>query len=732
MASSTGSHPQRFAVSLFLLSLAAVLYSLSLFRLIGFFIMPSLFFDLLLVGFPVGAALAAMWKGEPAERFPKALTVFQVTMFLTIVATLSLKHFDFMRENLLFGQNPFRILAQISIFSLIYSPFFVAYGATEYVGYLAGRTVLSQKMSGVYSIVLFGAAGAFLVARLQETIGVARLLVVAIGILTLIKVILGDGFRRRHMIELALVAAVLLNPGTDEAFMRFFKSSKPFTVAEYKSRGDAKQLHSGWGRYSYFEILQQKLPHDTANIGFYNDMSQWFYVLGTPEPDFREVALQPLIEGAESVAVIGAGGGRDVKLARAVGVKKIVALEVEPAVPRVIQGKLKDEFENVYSQPDVTVHVGDARTYLTNSTEQFDAIFFWSVGGYPQLMLEPGNMVRTSQALRTYLERLSDRGVFIIGYDYGLDPDRVLLRQYATTLSEHGAHVYAFEFDSPPQQYVLVAFSPTSSVERVDEVRTLLRDLPRVARGLPIHEIPRAELVQERFSPVTDDQPYLAGNIRNVLTREDVQFLFHLLTVALLLISLGIYFFFLGPPKDVTQNSLRVHVLAFMLGANFLMLEHLCVLEIFRHRYVYYDAVLLGVTVFLTVTGIGSLLVRNRWLTVLTPIAALAAMVWLGGLQNTFQLASALILAVQILLTGAMFPTLFERHEPWRLHIFTMDAIGAAFGALLAFFIPIMFGFAVFQTLAMSVFLGTVALMFWEQRSRSASDPSAIAQSVES
>lgn len=718
MASSADNSSRRIAVSLFLLSLAAVLYSLSLFRLIGFFIMPSLFFDLLLVGFPVGAALAAAWKGEPVERFPKALTIFQVTMFLSIGATLSLKHFDFMRENLLFGANPLRILLQITVFSLIYSPFFVAYGATEYVGYLAGRAVVARRMSGVYAIVLFGAAAAFLISRLQEAIGVARLLVLAVGVLTMVKILWRGRLTRPHVGELCLVAAVLLFPQTDQLFMRFFKSAKPHSVADHKSRHPSQQLHSGWGRYSYFEVLQQEQPEETVNIGFYNDMSQWFYRLGTPEADFREVVLKPLIQDSRQVAVIGAGGGRDVKLARESSVDRIVALEVEPAVPRVIRGKLKEPFEGVYNRADVEVVVGDARTYLQNSTEQFDAIFFWSVGGYPQLMLEPGNMVRTSQALRTYLERLSEGGLFVIGYDYLLDPERVLLRQYATTLQQNGATVAAFEYGNPPMEYVLLAQSPNSSPAEVARFRSLLQMLPRTARGIPIEPIPSNELVQTQFSPVTDDRPYLAGNIRNVLTPEDVQFLFYLLSVALVIVSGGIYWMFLGTPNNFGQTSLRVQLLAFMLGANFLMLEHLCVLEIFRHRYVYYDAVLLGVTVFLTVTGIGSLLVRNRWLTFGTGLAALAAIAWITGLQRSLPILPVGILAVQILVTGAMFPTLFERHESWRLHIFTMDAIGAAFGALFAFFIPIMFGFTVFQSLAMSVFLATVALMLWEQAVR--------------
>ena len=159
---------KRIGLSLFLLSSGAVLFSLSLFRLISFFIMPSLFFDLLLVCFPVGATLAMLRKGEARamSRFQFSLPLLQCVMILTIAATLMIKHFDFMRDNLLFDVSPISLALQVVIFSLIYSPFFAFYGATEYLGYLAGRESLAKKMSGVYALVLFGAAVGFLLSLL--------------------------------------------------------------------------------------------------------------------------------------------------------------------------------------------------------------------------------------------------------------------------------------------------------------------------------------------------------------------------------------------------------------------------------------------------------------------------------------------------------------------------------------------------------------------------------------
>src|SRR5207302_10072119 len=82
----------RLVLAMFLSSVGAVLFSLLVFRLLSFFIMPSMFFALLLVGFPIGAALAARRPGGDVRRFRTLLAVLQGVMVLTIAATLLCKH----------------------------------------------------------------------------------------------------------------------------------------------------------------------------------------------------------------------------------------------------------------------------------------------------------------------------------------------------------------------------------------------------------------------------------------------------------------------------------------------------------------------------------------------------------------------------------------------------------------------------------------------------------------
>ena len=192
----------RLVLAIFLSSVGAVLFSLSIFRLLQFFVMPSMFFALLLVGFPIGAAVAARWPRSDVARFARMLTVLKLVMLASIAATLLCKHVDYMRANLLFGIDPVQLFVQVLAFALIYLPFFAAYGAAEYVGYLAGTAAFSQRMRPVYGLFLFGGAAAFGLAEfLQRPLGVPRLLVIAVAAVLVSRFLLTDGARLRRGLD---------------------------------------------------------------------------------------------------------------------------------------------------------------------------------------------------------------------------------------------------------------------------------------------------------------------------------------------------------------------------------------------------------------------------------------------------------------------------------------------------------------------------------------------------
>jgi hypothetical protein len=115
--------PWRLGAVLFVLCFATVLFTIALFRLLTFFIMPSLFFDLLFIGFPPGAMLGAYLFNVTKASFIKTLWGLQAAMLFSGLAMLACKHFDYLRAHL-FDVELHRLFAQILVFTGFFLPFF--------------------------------------------------------------------------------------------------------------------------------------------------------------------------------------------------------------------------------------------------------------------------------------------------------------------------------------------------------------------------------------------------------------------------------------------------------------------------------------------------------------------------------------------------------------------------------------------------------------------------------
>ncbi|MGB5537574.1 MAG: hypothetical protein WBN08_16925, partial [Thiogranum sp.] len=81
--------PWKLPTVLFLLSFATVVFTIALFRLLTFFIMPSLFFDLLFIGFPLGALAGAYFFRISRQSFLKTLWFLQAAMIFSVFAMLA-------------------------------------------------------------------------------------------------------------------------------------------------------------------------------------------------------------------------------------------------------------------------------------------------------------------------------------------------------------------------------------------------------------------------------------------------------------------------------------------------------------------------------------------------------------------------------------------------------------------------------------------------------------------
>src|SRR5262245_33653101 len=86
--------PLALALAILLFSFGTVLFTLAVWKLLSFFIMPSLFFDLLFVGFPAGAFLGVKLFRPDLASWRKTLGILQAAILCSLAASLACKHFD--------------------------------------------------------------------------------------------------------------------------------------------------------------------------------------------------------------------------------------------------------------------------------------------------------------------------------------------------------------------------------------------------------------------------------------------------------------------------------------------------------------------------------------------------------------------------------------------------------------------------------------------------------------
>ena len=699
---------------LFLLSFTTVLFAIVLFRLLTFFIMPSLFFDLLFIGFPLGALAGAYFFGISKQSFLRTLWILQGAMVVSIIAMLACKHFDYLRAHL-FDVELSRLFMQMLIFTLFFLPFFIAYGMSEYIGYQIGRRHLRGRMPAVYALYLFGAAAAYLFAEFVfPLLGAARLLGLPFLLVAVSMLLLYPSARstRLLLVQQFAIVMVLFVPQLEGGFLQLYKGASIESTHAYADRG-FETIHQEWGTYGLVEVMQE--TGKERYIGFYNDIIQWRYAPGNGY-FAHNMGMLPLewAPPGGRIAIIGAGGGRQVQYARksAHDFEEIMAIEIEPAVIEAVQGALAEQFDHVYQDDQVELVVHEARSFMENTGELFDLIYLPSVGGYPQMMLEPGNMIRTLEAYRTLAGHLTETGVLAIWYPAVLDPRTILTEQYMHTLAspeiDLKVRVYrnrgeylimaAKRLDRLPTLKEVQEFYARPAVERVGEaLAPLFVDMP-VELG--------EDWSRSTFRPISDDQPFLAGNVQNIFSMQQVGKLFALVG-GLLFLFAGLLYLLLkkrGDPHIPGQSYTRVILISLLIGANFLVIEHYLILALFKKIYVYRDALVLGAISFLIISGLGSSLITPRLRPLFQFAGGLFILLLLFTHASLPSWANIALLAPVAFVTGSFFPALFEVAADNPLGVFAADSIGAAIGSMVSFFIPIVFGFGWFFAFASVIF----------------------------
>jgi hypothetical protein len=144
----------------------------------------------------------------------------------------------------------------------------------------------------------------------------------------------------------------------------------PFLLASFIVVG---QLQRGAYWSPYYKIVL----HPAVPSGYVVDVNNTGHQVMIPwqnkEPFYRRLYELFPHHTFQHALILGAGTGSDVSTALAYGVKSITAVEIDPTIQQL---GVRFHPDHPYSDPRVKVVIADGRTYLQNTTEQYDLIIF--------------------------------------------------------------------------------------------------------------------------------------------------------------------------------------------------------------------------------------------------------------------------------------------------------------------------------------------------------------------
>lgn len=469
-------------------------------------------------------------------------------------------------------------------------------------------------------------------------------------LLSILAMVAGYAYRRLYgtaKLRPILLWAVLmgslayLEQATDHGLVLAFSKGKVLNQQEFQ--------FMGWNSHSFVTVAVPK--HDqpfawgasprmpqvaatTAGLaidgGAATDMIQFDGDLDNVAWLMFDVTSLPYqLQPPTRAAIIGIGGGRDALTALHAGCDEVVGIDVNSLIIELLHGKHVPglgQFAGLANHSKVRLVHDDARSFLTTSPERYDVVQMslidtWAASAAGAFTLTE-NGLYTVEAWTTFVDRLSDRGLFSVSRWYqadGLDETNRTVALAVAACQQLGL--------SPPRDHIMLTASGkiatlvVSKAPITDTMRSRLREvcdqrafqlLLPADPGSPSHRSERARLLA-RFAacttegelqalcdeqvldtrPVSDDRPYFFNQLRlSTLPRLYSQglpeyagefgnlkatlMLLIILAVTVAGMAAGIFWPLrqVGLPTDLPRSAFRAGVLYFSaIGLGYMLIE---------------------------------------------------------------------------------------------------------------------------------------------------------------
>jgi hypothetical protein len=209
----------------------------------------------------------------------------------------------------------------------------------------------------------------------------------------------------------------------------------------------------------------------------------------------------------DSNLIIGSAGGNEILASLYYGVDDIRGVELNPVTVSLLEGRYREISGDLQARPDVDIIVGDGRTYLARSDDEFDMVWFVAPDSYAASnpassggFVLSESYLYTTEMLQETLEHLSDRGMLVAQFGestFQFSPNRT--SRYIVT-ARHALEQMGVE---DPSQHIIVATHlnelfdlSTIIVKRTpftpEEIERYEAGIVDVARNDPVQRGPEA------------------------------------------------------------------------------------------------------------------------------------------------------------------------------------------------------------------------------------------------
>lgn len=558
----SSSLPRPPYISVGLLSACALAYEVLLMRLftiIQWHHFAYMIIGLALLGYGISGTLISILKQRLIENFS---LVYVLCLFLFAVATvgcyLLAQNIPFNAEEIFW--NPRQLIYLGGMFLILTIPFILAATAIclSFVQYEA-------NVPRIYAADLIGAGVGSLIILFLLYWLFPQAALISIGIGGLVTVIvaifeLNVAYQKSSILgTLGLIvffiimsSFVELNISPYKGLMQTMRIEGTEIIDEQSSPlGYLSFVKSEQVPFRYVPGLSVNANYEPlSQIGIFTDGDNMSVITQYPDSPDKLQYLDQITSAApyhlkkiNQVLIIGAGGGADVLQAKYHEIPQIDAVEINPQIVNLMNSTFADFTGHLYQQENVSVHVNEARSFLSGTRNHYDLIQLALIDAFNAssagLYALNESYLYTVEAIQQYLGRLNPDGYLAMTRWIKLPPrdSLKLVATVITALEKNG-------ISSPRKQIALIrswqtstlvvkngiftahelavlqqfcierafdlAYTPTLTEDQVNRFNILSEPMFYLAISAMLGEEREQFFRQYKFNlqPATDDRPY--------------------------------------------------------------------------------------------------------------------------------------------------------------------------------------------------------------------------------